>query len=209
MNKEFTLLNDNTIEVINEEGIETNRGQYENNNIKNILLCENKIEIIETIEEKLEKVNTENKKVIFLANGMLITSAIMVVLFVLGGFVYGAVTHPNDFINFGILRSIECFVGAIIPATIEAIYFGIIKPIFKKRIKKTEKILNKTNTMKKEYEKELSTEKEKVLSNTLEPLVKVSLEEETNIIAKQMSEELIKYHQENIKQRGKVKIRKR
>ena len=34
MNKEFTLLNDNTIEEMNEEGIKINRWQYENNNIK-------------------------------------------------------------------------------------------------------------------------------------------------------------------------------
>lgn len=209
MNKEFMLLNENTIEVTNDEGKKINRGEFINNNVKDILLSENKVEIVEKIEEKLEKANTENKKVVFLANGMIITSAAMVVLSILGGFVYGAVTNPNDFITFGILKSIECFVGAIIPATVVTIYFGIIKPIYKNKIKKTEKILNKTNTMKQEYEKELSAEKEKVLSNTLEALVKISLEEETNIIAKQMSEEIIKYHEENIRQRGKVKVRKR
>lgn len=209
MNKEFMLLNDNTIEVTNEEGKEINIGTFENNNVKNILLAENKIEIIETTEEELEKANIENKKVVFLANGMLITSATILVLSVLGGFIYGAVSQPNDFITFGILRSIECFAGTIIPVTTQTIFFGIIKPIYKKRIKKIEKILNKTNTMKKEYEEELSIEKEQISSHTLEPLVKVSIEEETYTMAKQMADDIIEYYQENSKQRGKTKIRKR
>lgn len=209
MNQSFRLLNDNTIEVTNENGNEINRGQFENNNAKGILLAENKIEMIETIEEQLENKNIENKKVVFLANGMIVTSAAMVVLFVLGGFVYGAVTHPSDFITFGILSSIECFVGTSIPASIAVIYFSIIKPIYKKQIKKLEKILNKTNKMKKEYEEELQIEKEKVVTNTLEPLVKISLSKENCDIATQITQDLTQYCEENIQKKGKVKVRKR
>jgi len=56
MNKDFMLLNDNTIEVTNEYGQEINRGEFDNN-VEDILLSENKIEIVEKIEEKSEKDN--------------------------------------------------------------------------------------------------------------------------------------------------------
>lgn len=105
MNKEFMLLNYNTIEITNEEGKEINRGEFENNNVKGVLLSENKVEMIEKLEEILEK--------------------------------------------------------------------------------------------------------EKVTSNSLEPLVKVSLEKETNAMVTQIAEELKMYYEENLKQKGKVKIRKR
>jgi len=209
MNQDFMLLKDNTVEVTNEEGKEINRGKFENNDIKNILLVENKVEMIETIEEQLEKQYIENRKVVFLANGMLIISAVILALAVLGGFAYGAISHPSDYLTYGMVRSIEGFSGAIIPTTIVTIYCSIIKPIYKKQIKKIEKILNKTNAMKKECEEELQIEKEKLVTNTLEPLVKISLERENCDIATQITEELTQYCEENIQKRGKVKVRKR
>lgn len=71
MNKDFMLLNDDTIEVINENGVETNRGEFKNNNVKNILLAENKIEMVEILKEKFELIKEGNKKVINMSNYML------------------------------------------------------------------------------------------------------------------------------------------
>ena len=50
MNKDYMLLNDNTIEVTNEESIETNRGLFENNNAKGVLLAENKVEMTDNFK---------------------------------------------------------------------------------------------------------------------------------------------------------------
>ena len=209
MNKDYMLLNDNTIEVTNEEGIEINRGEFKNNNVKGILLAENKVEIVEKIEKQLNKEQHENEKIIFLSNNMLKYSTIILVLYPLIGFIIGAIAYPGDYVMAGISNSIHWFVSALIPSCVIKIYFHILKPFFKKKIKSIHTKLNKSKNMKKEYEQELEKEKEKVVSSTLEPLVKVSIEKETNEIAKQVSEKLIDYCNQNIKQRGKVKVRKR
>ena len=209
MNRDFMLLNDNTIEVTNEEGIEINRGEFENNNVKGILLVENKIEITDNFRKRFDKEINDNNEVLKLSNNMLKFQIFMLVGPPTFGFLYGAITNPNTWLIHAISESIYAFVGSIIPIVTATIFWSIIRPKRKKNIRNFNILINKTEDMKKEYEKELEIEKEKIMSDTLEPLVKVSLEEETNVIARQVSQELIKYHQENIKRRGKVKVRKR
>lgn len=160
MNKEFMLLNDNTIEVTNEYGQEINRGEFDNN-VEDILLSENKIEIVEKIEEKLEKENIENKGVVFLSNGMLKFQIILIILAPIVGFTHGAILHPSDYIIYGIYESIYTLLWVGIPISITTIYYSIIKPIYKKKIKKIETILTKTADMKKNYKEELMEVKQK------------------------------------------------
>ena len=71
MNRYFMLLNDNTIEVTNEEGIEINRGEFENNNVKGILLAENKVEITDIFKQYFDREVSENNKVLKLSISML------------------------------------------------------------------------------------------------------------------------------------------
>ena len=209
MNKDYMLLNDNTIEVTNEEGIEINRGEFKNNNVKGILLAENKIEITEELKKRFDKEINENNEVLKMSSKMLKFQVFIFVGLPLFGFLYGAITNPDTWLMYAISESIYAFAGSLIPISTAAIYWSIIRPKYKKNIKDFNIIINKTENMKKEYEKELEKEKEKVVSSTLEPLVKVSIEKETNEIAKQVSEKLIDYCNQNIKQRGKVKVRKR
>ena len=211
MNKDFMLLNDNTVEVTNEEGLEINRGDFKTDNVKDILLAENKIEIVENIEKQLKKEQFENEKVILLSNCMLVFSTVLLILSPIIGLISGMISYPNNYIIAGIINSIYWFASAIIPIGAAKIYWNIAKLIFKKKRKNTEMKFTKTNNMKKEYEKELEVAKEKVVTNTLEiePLVKVSLEEETINVAKQVKEELKQFTDENIKQKGKTRIRKR
>ena len=209
MNRYFMLLNDNTIEVTNEEGIEINRGEFENNNVKGILLAENKVEITENFKKVFDRELFENKKFLKLSISMLKLQGVLTIAIPVFGFLHGAISNPNTWIIDRILESVSACSGAIIPIAISTIYWSVVIAIYKKNIKKFTALINKGEVLKKESERELTTEKNKIFANTLEPLVKVSLEEETDIIAKQMSEELIKYHQENIKQRAKVKIKKR
>ena len=140
MNKDFMLLNDDTIEVTNENGVETNRGEFKNNNAKNILLAENKVEIVELLEGKLESIKDGNKKVINMSNYMLKFQLVVIILAALFGFVNGAVTNPSRYLVYGIYNSIVATVGALIPITITTVYFSIIKPISKRKLKKTEKL---------------------------------------------------------------------
>jgi len=140
---------------------------------------------------------------------MLKYSTIILVLYPLIGFIIGAIAYPGDYVMAGISNSIHWFVSALIPSCVIKIYFHILKPFFKKKIKSIHTKLNKSKNMKKEYEQELEKEKEKVVSSTLEPLVKVSLEEENHIIEKQILEEVQQFTDENTKHKGKTRIRKR
>lgn len=209
MNKEFMLLNDNTIEVTNEEGKEINRGEFENNNVKGILLAENKVEITEKFKKAFDKELSENNEALKLSSNMLKLQAVFIVAMPAFGFLFGAISNPSTWIIHGIFESIYAFVGSIIPITTATIYWSIIRPKYKKNKIRIETILDKNEDIKKESERELITERNKVIANTLKPLVKVSLEEETYAITRQMSKELIMYTEENMTRKPKLKIRKR
>lgn len=209
MNKDFMLLNDNTIEVTNEYGQEINRGEFENKNVKGILLAENKIELTDIFKESFDERLYENQKVLKLSNIMLKLQIILIIGFPFFGFLIGAITNQNTWLIHGIYESIQAFAGSLIPISISTIYWIIIRKKYKKNIKKLELLINKAENIKKESEKELIAEKNKTITSKLELLVKVPIEEETNIIAKQLAEEIVNYHHENIKSKGKTRIRKR
>lgn len=209
MNKDFMLLNDKTIEVTNEVGLEINRGEFENNNVKGILLAENKIEITDNFKQHFDREISENNKVLKMSSSMLKFQIVLFVALPLFCFLHGALTNPNTWLIHAIAESVYAFEDIIIPIATATIYWSIIRPKYKKSIKDFNMLIDKTEDMKKEYEKELEFEKEKVVSNTLEKLVKVSLKEENETIINQIAEELRKYHQENLRQSGKVKVRKR
>ena len=209
MNKNFMLLNDKTIEVINEEGKEINRGVFENNNAKGILLAENKIEMIDNFKERFDREVSENKKVLKMSSSMLKFQIVLFIALPLFGFLYGAINNPNTWLIHAISECIYAFAGSIIPIATATIYWSIIRPKYKKNIRHFDLLIDKTEDMKKEYEKELEIEQEKIVSYTLEPLVKISLEEENITNVNQIADTLRKYHQQNIKEKGKTRIRKR
>lgn len=209
MNKDFMLLNDNTIEVTNEYGQEINRGEFENNNVKNILLAENKIELAEIFKENFNEKLFENQKALRISENMLKLQAILIIGAPSFGFLFGAIFNQNTWLIHGIYKSFQAITGIIIPVSISTIYWYIIRIKYKKNIQKIETLLNKTENLKKQSERELNEEKNKNISSRLELLVKVPIEEETSVIAKQMAEEIISYYHENINQRRKIKVRKR
>lgn len=209
MNKDFMLLNDNTIEVTNENGLEINKGEFENNNVKGILLAENKIEIIEIFKRGFSKMLEENTKVVWLSNSMLKLQPIVLVSIPALSFLFGAISNPDSWLIGGISNATSGIAGLIIPIAVYTIYWCIIKVKYKKKTQEIEIYLEKTENIKKTSEEELTKEKNKISEEKIEPLVKFSLEEETNTIADQIAEELKNYYQENIKQRGKIKVRKR
>ena len=208
MNRSFMLLNDNTIEITNEYEQEINRGEFENNNVKGILLAENKTEITECFKRGFNIALLENEKVLKMSSSMLKFQVILFAGLPLFGFLYGAITNPSTWIIHAISESIYAFAGSIIPIATATIYWSIIRPKYKRRIREIESLINKTEDIKRISEEELLKEKNKTTTITLEPLVRISLEEETNTIKTQITDELI-YHHENTKQKVKTRIRKK
>ena len=211
MNKDFMLLNDNTIEITNEYGQEINRGEFKNNNVKDILLSENKVELAEEIQKAFNDELNQNEKVLTMTSYMLKFQGVLIIGLPLFGFVYGALSNPSSmWVYYGIQESITAIAGSIIPIAISTIYWCAIRPKYKKNKRKMEIILSKTEEIKKESEEELTKEKEKVVTySPLEPLVKVSLEEETYGIAVQMTKDLITHTEEMIQNKVKTRIRKK
>ena len=209
MNKDFMLLNDNTIEVTNENGVEINRGEFPNNNVKGILLAENKIEITEIFKRGFSKMLEENKKVVWLSKSMLKVQPVVLVALPVLTFLFGAMSNPNTWLISGISNATSGLAGLIIPVAISTIYWCIIRTLYKKKTKEIEALFKKAEDIKEKSEEKLIKEKAKILTETLQPLVKVSLEEQTNAIKTQVAGELIEYYDENIKQRGKIRTRKR
>lgn len=134
MNKEFMVLSDGNLAVTDESGHISKR-TYDDNS-QEILLTENKIEIIDNKLEKQKKNLHDQEGVVFLSKWMLISQPILLLLISTGMFIYGGVTSPSDFLTYAIFNGVKGLVyGSICCGTV-AIYYSIVKPIYKKKFVK-------------------------------------------------------------------------
>lgn len=209
MHKDFMLLNDNTIEVTSGDGIETNRGEIINNNVKGILLAENKVKILEIFKKSFDKEIDETNKMIYISKWMLILQPVFIEVISMFGFLYGAIFHLEMWPIYGLINSFLVFKDLIIPTTISMFYWVYTRQKNKVQKRRMETVLNKIEEIKKESEIELINERNIITSNNLEPIVRISLEEETEDMMIQITKELITYAEENMKKNGKIRIRKR
>ena len=105
MNKEFIVLSDGNIAVTNELG-HIEKRTY-NDNSQEVLLSENKIEIIDNKLQKLNKELQNQEGVIFLSKKMLITLPILILLISSGMFIYGGLTSQGNFITHALSEGID------------------------------------------------------------------------------------------------------
>ena len=197
MNKEYMILNDGNVAVTNENGHISKK--LFTDNFEGILLLENKIEIVDNKIQKLKKDLHDQEGVVFLSKWMLIVQPILLLLISGGMFIYGGLTSPSDFITYAVYNGVKGLVyGTLIFGT-AAIYFSIVKPIYKKKVKKTRNEFLIASRLKQNYEKELSDIKEKQLtieSPTISVNEPVSLIEQTNNMELQFNDEFSKTYSE-------------
>lgn len=210
MNKEFMVLSDGNLAVTNESGNISKRTS--DNNSQEILLAENKIEIIDNKLEKLKKNLHDQEGVVFLSKWMLISQPILLLLISTGMFIYGGVTSPSDFLTYALYNGVKGLVYGTICCGTAATYFGIVKPIYKKKVRKTNSEIIISQKLKEDYEKELTDIKEKQL--TIEPPTisinePISLVEKTNAMETQINEEISKNYTETLSQQPKKLVLKR
>lgn len=196
---------------MNKEIINTTKRVY-NNNSEDILLLENKIEIINNKLEKLNKDLHEQEGIIFISKGMSISLSILILLISLSKFIYGGLTSPNNFLTYAIPNSINELIYSSIIFGTGIIYYNIVKTIFKKKIIKTNNEITNSKKIKETYEKELSDIKEKQLT-PLSPTISlnkpISLKEKTNIIEKKINDEVKTYNEDLNKQPKKLILQKK
>lgn len=204
MNKEFIILSDSNIAVTDESGHISKR-EY-NNNPQEILLTENKIEIIDNKLEQLKKDLHYQKYITFWTKQMLKLQPILLLLISSGMFIYGGVTSPNDFLTYAIFNGTRGLVYGTAICGIASIYYGITKTIYKKKVNKTTSEIAISKKAKDNYEKKLLDIKEKNLAITSPSISMnepVSLIEQTNIIEQQINEEINKTYTESLNQQQK------
>lgn len=182
MNKELIVLPDDKMLIRNESG-EYEKREYVNNS-KEILLQENKIEIVtnqmNSLKKEIEKCN--NRK------SLLRTTLIMSPLYIPLTFLttacfsaFGMVVYEN---LFTILMS-----GSIMTAA-TALFVLYFQKSNKKNLKKYQSNLLNARILKHKYENELALLKKKSLSATKTLDEVVSLEEETKQIKTQVTQQI-------------------
>lgn len=204
MNKEFMALSDGNLAITNENGHISKR-QYDGNS-QEILLSENKIEIIYNKIEKLKKDLHNQEGVVFLSKWMLISQPILLLLISSGMFIYGGVTSPGDFLTYALFNGVKGLAYGTVICGTASIYYGIVKPIYKKKVIKTKSEITIAKNLKENCEKELADIKEKQLtieSPTISLNEPVSLIEQTNTMETQVDEEISKIYTESLSQQPK------
>lgn len=206
MNKEFMILSDGNIAVTNENGNILKRNNSDN--IKDILLLENKIEIVDDTLKKLNKDLSDKKGMEFLTKNMSKFQAVLVLLGTIGGVLYGLLSSPDDLIVSGIYHGVEWLVNSGIICGAATIMYGVARLVNKKKIKQINAEITVSKNLKEKYEKELLNAKGKhssIKSQTITINEPVSLIEQTNVIESQVNEELNRTYEEYLKDKPKQK----
>ena len=180
MNVEYMKLSDETTAVTNENGIINKRDEDVSSNE---LLIENKIETVDNAINQIKKKLIDWKGVVFTSKRMLIYQPILLVVFPLLGYAFGGL---NGAINL-LANTLILF----IPATI---YWGIVLPISKKKLKGYECKLEKAEELKTEYKKELEKEKKIVTKKENTINKPISLVEQNNTELPLIGEQLENTH---------------
>lgn len=182
MNKELIVLPDDKILIRNESG-EYEKREYVNNS-KEILLQENKIEIVtnqmNSLKKEIEKCN--NRK------SLLRTTLIMSPLYIPLTFLTTACFSAFDMVVYENLITI-LISGSIMTAA-TALFVLYFQKSNKKNLKKYQSNLLNAGILKHKYENELALLKKKSLSATKTLDEVVSLEEETKQIKTQVTQQI-------------------
>lgn len=190
MNVEFIMLSDGNVAVTDENGHIIKRTDECVN--ENILLTENKVEIIDEELKKLNKDLNSKNDVLFLCKNMIKSQPLfifVVILMYLGG---GYLFDPLDFVGYGIHKVIEAFVYSVFFSGATIVYFGIVNYRYKNKAREITKKLELAKEIKLELEKELGDLKEKQLDIKKDNYLNnpVSLVSDTIIAKKQINRDL-------------------
>jgi len=206
MNEKYTVLSDGSVEIIDENGNTSNRIFQSKHYLRDILVRENKIEILDKSLEELYKKQNENNGVLFVCKNMIKAQPIIVLLLTLCGFIFGGIFSSGAFLTAAMSIGIETLVIGTLFAAISATFFQITKTISKKKAKGFENEINKALELKKSYEKDLVFAKSvKALESSIyyKKNIITSLENDNVRITNTINEELNNAYQEGYKSKSK------
>lgn len=206
MNEKYTVLSNGSVEIIDEKGKTSNRTFKSKHFLRDILVWENKIEILDKSLEELYKKQNENNGVLYVCKNMIKAQPIIVLLLTLCGFIFGGIFSSGAFLTAAMSAGIPTLVIGTIFATVSVTFFQITKTISKKKAKGFENEINKALELKKSYEKDLDFA---TSAKALESSIKyeknkiTSLENDNVRITNNINEELNKAYQDGYKSKTK------
>lgn len=186
MNTEYMKLSSGNTIVTDEKGHITERNDKVS---EDLLISENKIEILANEIEKDSDKIYEYKKVNYLAKRMLIGMPIFLLGLNTIFFIVGGITGDGSFIEAGYQSLNSIIVADVLTLGVTIPYFSVVLPISNKKIKKINNKKQKATELLEKYNKELTEVKEKEENITREP---ISLVHKTNIEQEEITEQLQK-----------------
>ena len=190
MNREYMKLSNGNTIVTDENGHITERNDNVN---KDLLILENKIEILTKEQEKVEKDIYEQARVKRLSKNMLIGMPIVLLGLNTMFFIAGGIAGDGSFIEAGYQALVPTLTADVLTLGVTIPYFSLFIPISNKKIKKLNKKKEKIKELSKKYDKELTKVKEESKTKeetiTIEP---ISLVHKTNIEQKEITKQLQK-----------------
>lgn len=190
MNREYMKLSNGNTIVTDENGHITERNDKVN---KDLLILENKIEILTKEQEKVEKDIYEQAKVKRLSKNMLIGMPIVLLGLNTMFFIAGGIAGDGSFIEAGYQALAPTLTADVLTLGVTIPYFSLALPISNKKTKKLNKKKEKIKELSKKYDNELTRlqEENKIKEEniTIEP---ISLVHKTNIEEKEITEQLQK-----------------
>ena len=192
MNEEFMVLSNSKLIVTDENGC-----IYEKDNmdvdVKDLLLSENKIEIVDNKLKILYKQLLEQGCVIFLTKNMLKIPPFAIVGGTLIGFLFGGLFSQGNFLAYGVHHAVSAFVYTSLISILDIVYFGSVKLVYDKKIKKVETEISILNELKEKYQSELLELRKKysnIVIDSKRVENSVSLKEENKVLENYINNEI-------------------
>lgn len=201
------ILSDGNVAVTNEKGNILKRDNI--SNIEEILLLENKIEIVDNKLSKLDKDLCDKKRMEFFTKNILKVQPILMLLGTVYGAIYGLLSSSHDIMVSIIYCGVQGSVNSIVICGAATIMYGVARLVNKKKMKQIIGKIEVSKDLKVEYEKELSKTKENksnMKAQTITINEPISLIEQTNTMESQVNEELNRDHQEYLNDKLKQKV---
>lgn len=202
MHKEYLIEDNGSIKVIDENGDVIKKDMENISNIEDILIKENKIEIINNELKKLNDDVAGLISVVSLSNFMMKMQPILIVLFTLVSSLCGGLIY-DDFFQYAIYWGLKGFTISAFIASVTLISYKIIKSKTIKKIKGFESSIEEATKLKETIKQELENAKMHSLNSKLIPEMShpISLELQTAYEQQQIEKELNKAYENKVNEK--------
>lgn len=201
MNREFVLLDEGNMIVSDHNGVLEKR--YYGHGAQGELLSENKKELIDNKLRDAKKKLEEDKKVKKLSQFMIKFQPIFIISVTAIGFLCGGVKDISNFYASAIQSSAYALAGSSVVGGLSAIYWAVLKKIYKNKLKVDGIKIDTIRKIKNDYEKEENRLKEnEYVRKGIYPNQIFSLINDTKVIEDNLDDQIETEYDATLKNSG-------